>query len=257
MKKYFLFILTALVLFTAPQFASAANYFVGVTIASGQAPGYPSGVTNTNWCLPAISPDSTNWGTRFYIRSGTTNLTPVSPTTNPVDLAGPACAGDTVWSGLFNLTSGVTYNAYFNAQSYAYCPGTMAYYYNGSNDSGIVCSTSWDTPGQNKSCAEVCSHYGTTPKMYTSNYPMLGQNPSRNCSTVSRLMGGTCSSCTTNGTYDYYNPTTYACTTTASTHNTADANGAATLGSDVVRVCACDLLNFTTASFSFNFTPTF
>jgi len=256
MKKYFLFILTALVLFTAPQFASAANYFVGVTIASGQAPGYPSGVTNTNWCLPALSPNTTAYGTRFYIRSGTSNLTPVSPTTNPIDLAGPACAGDTVWSGLFNLTSGVTYNAYFNAQSYAYCPGVMDY--DGCQIwCDYTCWVAWDTPGQNKSCADVCSHYGTTPRMYTSNYPVLFQQAGYNCRTVAKLLGGTCSTCTTNGTYDYYNPTTFACTTTTSTHNTADANGSATLGSDVVRVCACNVLNSTAASFSFNFTPTF
>ncbi len=256
MKNYFLFIFAALVLFVAPQFASAANYFVGVTIASGQAPGYPSGTTNTNWCLPAISPQTTGYGTRFYIRSGTSNLTPVSPTTNPIDLAGPACAGDTVWSGLFNLTSGTTYNAYFNAQSYAYCPGVMDY-----DECQIWCDyscwVSWDTPGQNKSCAEVCAHYGTTPRIYTSNYPVLFRPAAHNCRTVAKLLGGTCSSCTTNGTYDYYNPTTFACTTTTSTHNTADANGNATLGSDLVRVCACNVLNSTAASFSFNFTPTF
>jgi hypothetical protein len=257
MKNYFLFIFAALILFVAPQFASAANYFVGVTIASGQAPGYPSGVTNTNWCLPAISPYTSSWGTQFYIRSGTSALTPISPTANPISLAGPACAGDTVWSGLFNLTSGVTYNAYFNAQSYAYCPGVMDYWTNGSYNYDVACWTAWDTPGQNKSCADVCSHYGSQVNAYTSNYPRLGQEAASNCRMVAKLMGGTCSSCTTNGTYDYYNPTTFACTTTTSTHNTADANGSATLGSDLVRVCACNVLNSTAASFSFNFTPTF
>ena len=256
MKKYFLFILAALMLFVAPQFASAANYFVGVTIASGQAPGYPSPATNTNWCLPALSPATTSYGTRFYIRNGTTNLTPVSPTVNPIDLAGPACAGDTVWSGLFNLTSGTTYNAYFNAQSYSYCPGVVDYD-DCSWNCAYTCWVAWDTPGQNKSCADVCSHYGTTSVNYTGNYPWLYRPAGYNCRTVAKLLGGTCSSCTTNGTYNYYNPTTFACTTTTTQYNSSDTNGSATLGSDVVRVCACNLLNSNSASFAFNFTPTF
>jgi len=258
MKKYILIFLITLVVFAAPQFASAANYFVGVTIASGQAPGYPSPATNTNWCLPALSSYTSSWGTRFYIRNSSgSNLTPVSPTVNPIDLAGPACAGDTVWSGLFNLTSGTTYQAYINAQSYAYCPGNMDYWTNGSYDYDVTCWTAWDTPGQNKSCADVCSHYGSQVDPYTGNYPRQGQTADKNCRMVAKLLGGTCSSCTTNGTYDYYNPTTYACTTTTSAYNSGDTNGSATLGSEVVRVCPCRLQGSTSAAFTFNFTPTF
>jgi hypothetical protein len=256
MKKYILIFLITLVVFAAPQFALAANYFVGVTIASGQAPGYPSPATNTNWCLPAYG-SYYGYGTQFYIRNNSgSNLTPVSPTVNPINLPGPACAGNTVWSGLFNLTSGTTYQAYFNLNSYAYCPGIAE-----ETGNGMRCWVSWNTPGQNKSCADACSHYVSTIQTYTGTYPAQYMNPtsygSVNCAVISRLLGGSCSSCTTNAAYDYYNPTTYACYQTQSYYNSADANGSATLGADVVRVCPCNLSGTNSATFTFNFTPTF
>jgi len=261
-KKYILlFIFISLLAFAVPSGAVlAANYFVGVTISSGQAPGYPAGTTNTNWCLPAYTDQYSSFGFRFYIRNqNDQNLTPVSPTTNPVNLVGPACALDTVWSGLFNLTSGQTYKAYFQGNSYSSCSGVYGY-----NGKSYYCWNSWDTPGQNKSCAQVCEHYNSQLVTYStggSTYAYQYMYPdgydSANCGLISRLMGGTCSSCTTNATAgNYYHPTTYACYQTSSYYVDNDQNGQLQIP-DVVRVCPCQLSDSSTASFSFNFTPTF
>jgi len=262
MKKYILLFFIILAAFALPQVGLAANYFVGVTIASGQAPGNPSPATNTNWCLPARG---SSYGTQFYIRNGTTNLTPVSPTANPINLPGPACAGDTVWSGLFNLTSGTTYNAYFNlgGNNYNYCPGFWGSTgdTNCNNNCTSTCWVSWDTPGQNKSCNQVCSYYNLTNTYYTGTYPwqIMGYSDGLNCGIVSKLLGGTCSSCTQNATADYYNPTTFACYTTQSWYWAADAGGNGVLNdSSLVRVCPCNIqTTYTNINFAFNFTPTF
>ena len=257
-KILFLIFIAFLVVIPAGK-VGATQYFVGVTVASGQAPGYPAGTTDSNWCLPSQA-------TQFYIRNSggtalpvcTTSVTTncyVSPTVNPVTLSGPACAGDTVWSALFDLTSGTTYQVYFYINAYynAYCPG-----FGGTGSSSETCWVSWDVAGQNKSCADVCTHYGLTNNIYTGTYPLLYQAAANNCSREAYLMGGTCSSCSTSATYNYYDPATYACYSTTTYYNTGDTNGTATLGTDLVRVCACNYQgNYTWPAFTFTFTPTF
>ncbi len=217
--------------------ATTAQYFVGVTIASAQAPGYNSGTTDNNWCLL--------YGTNLYIRDNNgNNLTAISPTTNPVPISAPGCAGTTIWSGLFNLTSGTTYQVYIvpgeNVSDgnyyFAYCSGW---------NTDWRCFTSWNTSGQNKSCDDVCSHHASVAST---------DDTQGDCSVEAFLMGGTCATCTATSNYNYYNPSTNDCYYTTS----GGASTSATLGSSLVRVCYCNTnWNYNSPNFTFSFTPSF
>jgi len=267
--------------------ASAAQYFVGVTIASGSAPGYTSesgatAPTDNFWCLPvygnALVSDGKHPGfVKFYIKNNSgTALTAVSPTSNPTLLSYPACAGDTIWSGLFDLTSGTEYEIYFQLPDsyYNYCPGA--------HFDGHCFVSEYD----NLDCCQTCSHYGleeentnancsasssycvTGAFYYGTSYGTAGTVDSgvTNCVVESMLMGGNCSSCTQVSTFGYYNTSTRECYTTQK-WTTSYSNGSyygysgscAALPSDeLVRVCACDIQSvYITPSFTFSFTPSF
>jgi hypothetical protein len=247
-KQILLIAFLSFLIFIPAGKIGAAQYFVGVTIASGQAPGYPAGTTDTNWCLP--------YTTTMAIRNSSgTNLTAISPTVNPVTIPTAGCAGKTIWSGLVDLTSGTNYQIYVSIPTPepVYCPGyAVIEVYTGDVS---ACWTSWNVSGQEKSCSAICSHYGLTYKVYNTSYSYNYQ-AANNCAIEGFLMGGTCSSCTTNATYNYYNPTTYACY--SSTTYQGDANGLATLGTDLAKVCACNIQdNSTATAFTFTFTPSF
>lgn len=241
MKKILLFVFLAFLIIIPAGKVGAAQYFVGVVIASAQAPGYPSPATNNNWCLPK--------GTTLAIRnSGGTNLTPIAPTTNPTEISLPGCSGRTIWSGLFNLTTATTYQVYIqpgiNATNgnyyYAYCSGSSDGNYNGQ------CLVTWPVAGQNKNCVEICAYYNSTP--------FSSEMHIQNCTLENFLMGTTCSSCTANAIYNYFEPSTSKCYYTT-------ANGAsstARLGATLERVCNCYIQNnYSSPAFTFTFTPNF
>ena len=241
-KKILLLVFFSFLIIIPAGNAGAAQYYIGVAIASGQAPGNPSTVTNTNWCLPR--------GTTLHIRNSSgTDLPAITPTVNPTEISRPGCAGRTIWSALFNLTSGTTYQIYiFPAENFGY----YAYYYygycSGSADPNYSgeCLVTWPTAGQDKNCTEVCAYYGSTAD--------TGARHEQNCNFESFLMGATCSSCTANATYNYYDPTTRACFYTT----TDGASATARLGATLERVCRCPLTNNNTyPNFTFTFTPSF
>jgi len=256
-KKILLLIFLAFLIVIPAGKVGATQYYVGVTIASASAPGYPSGTTNNNWCLPNY--------TTIAIRNDGANLTAVSPTSNPTTITGVACADDTIWSGLFNLTSGTEYQIYIvpaNASTYNYNNSYCSGFWDGSY------SYCWVSDTTSESCASVCSHYGSTIRKYTSgsyDYTYNYQNssssyPSYNCAIESFLMGGTCSSCTAGSTYNYYNPSSasHACYYSQTYYNANDKNGTAVLGEGLVRVCPCYIQsNSSNVNFTFTFTPSF
>ena len=78
--------------FAVPATASAYNTYVGLKIESVNNPVAPS---PTEWCL--------TWrNTSMTIKDGETTL----DTANPVS---DTCSGDTIWSGLVNLTASEAY----------------------------------------------------------------------------------------------------------------------------------------------------
>jgi len=273
-KKTLLFFI--IILIAAPFLkADAAQYFVGVTMASGSAPGYTSvsgatTPTDNYWCMRV--------GTTLSIRNNsgsnlpvcTTSVTTncyVAPTLNPTTFYTPTCAGDTVWSPLVSLVSGTPYQIYFDLPDgdRNYCPGF---------DYGY-CWVSWEP---NKNCCETCAHYGMEALGAGSGCTAGGSNcysgtvyQSRlatypNCALEAYLMGGECSSCTTGAAYSYYNSSTYACwTKTVLTYETSSnyTSTCAAAGAGLTRVCACSYTGSPCCgvdyypTFTFTFTPTF
>jgi len=276
MKKILLLTFLAFLIIIPAGKVGAAQYFVGVTIASATAPGLNS-TTDNHWCLPTggTSYDGSRT-TQIYIRtSGGSNLTAVAPTSNPTYLTKPACAGSTVWSALFDLTSGTQYQIYIYVNSIynPYCPGYAW------DDSSTWCMVTPQTSTQN--CCDACTYYGLTEHATGTNctaastscsrftvYSYTNANSSNNCVLEASLMGTACSSCTTGQSYGWFNPTTHACGTPISytgntTSYTASADGATSCAAsgagNPTRVCVCSSLYSynTRPAFTFNFTPTF
>jgi hypothetical protein len=253
MKKILLLIFLSILIIIPAGSIYATQYYVGVTIASAQAPGYPSGTTNSNWCLP-------NKTTMAIRNNSGIALTAISPTSNPVIVSSPICAGNTLWSGLFDLTSGTDYQIYIyptgssaNNYYYSYCPGVLGW-------TNSYCWVAWQ---ENKNCAETCAHFGSVIQpynTYTYNYQNNSTNSSNteyNCGIESILMGSSCSSCTAGATYNYYNASSKSCYYSQTYYNSNDTAGSVALPG-YVRACPCYIQNNNNrADFTFTFTPNF
>lgn len=264
-KKIIFFIFIAFLAILPAAHIKAAQYFIGVTIASASAPGYASSgtvPTDNHWCLPSLQGGSP---TQLYIRNSSgSNLTAVSPTSNPVSLTSPACAGDTVWSALFDLTSGQTYQIYFDLPNsyYVSCPGFL--YYNNNYSCAV-------TAGENLDCCETCAYYGLQEASTTTGCT----SSSTSCRIVSYrynddycflesfLMGKECNSCTAGASFGYYNEATQDCYTPYTISYNGGYNygysSCAAPGSDLTRVCVCNVssINNYYSSFTYNFTTDF
>ena len=240
--------------------AGATQVYVGVKIASAVAPGYDAnsdgvyGSTemDNNWCLPVdsqmaiLNSTACDYLSNNYSAADISNyycsssfIPDVSTGVKYVTTTSPTCAGNTIWSGLLNLTTATSYKIYL------YTPNFCSGYYDG------YCYAKW-TAGKN--CTETCAHYGMTT-VYA-NPDCLAYSGTYNystgeydCSGEAKLKGSACASCTS-GSYSYYSTSTNACFYSSS-------YGACTwLDSNYVRVCNCNF-NGTATGFNFNFTSSF
>jgi len=236
-KKTLLFISFFVVLVFFPIMrVSATQVYVGVQITATE-PIKSDGTIDPGvlWCLPT--------GTTMGIMSGTSYITPVSPTVNPVTTILPTCPGSTIWSGLLNLTSGTTYTIRIAPQPgyFTFCSG---YNYGG------YCYETWDVAGQNKNCYEICAHYGQTPVVSGTRC----YNTLLNCNTIEKLKGSPCiggPSCSTgccSGSYSYYSKTTNECWYYS---GWGPDNGCYWSDPNYVRACICNV-NSTLANLIFD-----
>jgi|SRR3989344_1489096 len=255
-KILFLFIFALMV---APAgFAGALNYYVGVEITSAQAPGYPAGETDTNYCLPK----HTSLAIRSFVNGDWYDLEDISPSSNPIDVPVPICAGDTFWSGLVEIENGIEYQAYISIPDRAYCPGLYDYVDGDIGSSG--CWVSWDA---GKNCADTCLHYGLAFHgcwvgggygNYAYTYQPIGRQDSDalNCGIIKFLSGRTDCGCYTSATDNFYNPENNGCYTTTTTCSSSEG-GTYSAGSTKTMACRC-LFPATSGAhnFTFTFTPT-
>lgn len=279
-KKTLLFIIfsIAFVLFPIAK-VDATQVYVGVkidkTIAPGCTPGTSdcsstSPATDNYWCLPAGSEsyqstqmavtksDACTYTNSNYAASDMCYycinyagipdycLPAVSPSSNPVVTTSPTCVGgNTIWSGLLDLTNNADYQIYLYTPNF--CPG----YLNG------YC---WVSDTVNENCCDVCSHYGLTAAggesdcINSSDCYNNYYYDDNNCTTEAKLMGSACSSCTTGASYAYYSSTDKSCYTTYDSYNYYGSCSTALSGYN--RVCACNYAN-TATGFLFSFTASF
>lgn len=251
LKKILLTIFFCSVLLFIPLVkVGATQVYVGVQINAAQAPGYPAGSVDNNWCLPVESEMVIlNTTACSYLTSNypatympsycpTSVVTAIAPTSTVVELTTPVCNGSTFWSGLLNLTNGGSYKIYI------YTPNFCSGYSDGN------CYQKWIA---GKNCNEICSHYGMTP--YTSgtnclNYYGTYEGGTYTCSMLANLKGSACASCT-DGTHSYYSTSTNACW-----RNSAQWSACTWSDPNYVRVCACNF-DYTATGFNFNFTASF
>lgn len=210
-----------------------AQYFIGVTIDSASAPGYAeSGTppTNYNWCLPKYTTINIEKEDAY----GWYNSISSIPVTKP------GCAGTVFWSNLINLVDGDDYRINVQVSSYQpYCPG---YYddYNG------ACWVSWQ---ENKTCNEVCSHYGSTPYLVSEDEMMNYQDYYFDCDIESFLMGEDCSPCEPYSTYNYYDLDDNSCGSSVNYYIEDDGSNP---NVGYVRVCPCNFQWSGSVSFTFD-----
>jgi len=213
---------------------TATNVYVGVQIAATEPLNSSSQPDPGKlWCMGV----GTTVGVLSGAPPGTSYLTPVSPTLNPITTITPTCPGGTIWSGLLNLTNGTTYTIRIITLNHAFCSG---YYYS-------YCYETWDVVGQGKNCYDVCGRYGQTPM--TSGTDCYSGNVN-DCSRINTLRGITCATCNS-GSYTYYSKATNDCwyKTGYASCTWSDPN--------YVRVCVCTLnTNAGPYTFNFAYTPT-
>lgn len=232
-KILFLLPLFIILMFLPVAKVWATNVYVGVQITATE-PLKAYGVPDPGqlWCLPV--------GTGLTIRNSTntSDIVAISPTQTTVTSTKSLCPGDTIWSGLVNLTGGTVYNIRIVTPSHPFCSG----YYSSS------CYEVWDAVGQDKDCNEICGRYGQQP--YTSSGNCYDGGAS-NCNNIATLKGSPCTSCTS-GSYSYYSKSDGACWyhNGYSTCNWSDP--------DYVRVCVCSIVYDPSGAltFLFPFTPT-
>jgi hypothetical protein len=250
-KKIFLIIVLLAALSIVPATKIfAQQFYIGLNISSiSGAPG-ASGVADKYWCLPGGSGTS---GTRMTVTTfPTCKNIKISCLYDTTYLSAPACAGDTIWSGLETLEDGSVYEVDLHAPNF--CPGYM-----GSDGNCFVA----DAAGEN--CCDVCGHYGMTTKggeaNCATNTTDCVSNTSADdshCTIESTLMGANCSGgCTKGSSFSYYSLADNSCYTTYG-GGPSFVSCSAPLA-NLNRVCSCNTFSGTpsTASFSFPFTAHF
>ncbi len=236
---------------------SATQVYVGVQIQSANAPGYNDGtnppMTDNNWCLPAnssigiLSTAQYNYLTSNYDATSLCGPSGYCSTACPVSASiatSRVCAGNTIYSGLVNLTNGSNYKVYLYTPSF--CPG----YANG------AC---YVTTLANKNCCDVCSNYGLTAmggetncsSSNCSDYNVYYDDS--NCSIEATLKGSACSVCNTGATYSYFSGNNCWTTYGGSSYYPACSWSS----SGLTRVCTCNADTGTPTGFVFPFTANF
>jgi hypothetical protein len=276
MKKIFFLTVIFLVFIFAPLFcAKAVSMYVGVQIASAQAPGCTPGTITCNesatgkdsrWCLPvgtsasnssqmAITKsdsctraDSPTYNdTATYICSSCSAgycLPSLSSKTNPFSIDYPVCMGDTLWSGLLDVTNGQNYKAYLYVPNF--CPGYL-------NGNCYVASSA------DENCCDVCSDYGLTVvsgysncESSTSCYNARSYDDAT-CKVASKVRGSNCASCTTGAAYDFFDGSGNCWTTFGTGTSYVSCSNVVT---GYKRVCSCNYPT-TATKFQFPFTANF
>lgn len=209
-KKIKLLIMLAVLIIVPATRVNATQVYVGVQVTHATAPGYPSGTTNPNWCLPAgyipynyetqmailtATDDSCYYIVNNYsadtVESYCSNsVAPIAPSTNPVYVKNPVCANNTIWSGLLDLTSSTDYRVYL------YTPNFCSGYYSANGHC-------LEAAGTGKSCDEICSHYGQTTMNGGGESYCYTYGDTTDCTAVEALKGSPCTTCSA-GSYNYY-----------------------------------------------------
>jgi hypothetical protein len=257
----------AIVRATAPGYVSTAS-----SCSSGSCPSgyvcssgycYPA---DSNWCLPGGHIDNTTTnttvGTQMAITksdtcSYTSDNNPASSmcyectyyagisnyclSANPVYETSPTCIGNTIWSGLLDLTNSSAYNVYL------YMPSFCSGYYSGGNQCLEI-----DTDNEN--CNNVCSHYGQTPVNSGTQCYYYGDY-NDNCSEIAALKGSPCTTCTNAATYSWFD-NSGNCNYNDS-YDQSPATCATSPGAGYTRVCDCYFASSNGTGLLFPFTASF
>lgn len=269
-QKKILFLLFISVLLLIPfANASATQMYVGVQINSAQAPGCtpgtstcPGTATDNNWCLPVGTTDSNSSKMVVATTASCSHFDSNTDPTNacswcsgvclstPVSVVKPTCSGDTIWSGLVDVTNGVNYKIYLWTPNF--CPG----YINGQ---------CFVTAATEKNCCDVCNNYGLTARGGESNctssttcYIDSSPYDDANCTREAKLKGSACSSCAANANYAYFDDSGN-CFTSYNAPWPSYQYGACnwTPASNQKRVCECNFPNNGSTGFNFTFTASF
>lgn len=240
-KKLELLIIFIFVLAFIPIInVSAVQVYVGVQItATTPTDGSGNADPGRLWCLPVGTTmgflEGDPPGSGSYI-GGYTETT------------APTCPGNTIWSPLMDLTN----EAPYTIRIHPVYPGSCSGYFD-----GYYCWETWDVPGENKNCIDVCGRYGQTPADTTAT---TTGDPSGldcyegylgNCTVAEKLKGSSCSSCTDSNAATYFSKTTDDCFYNDHEHFACSWSDA-----DYVRACMCVFEGGGADDFNFSYTPT-
>ena len=188
---------------------------------------YTSNASSPNTVCSYCSADPTS----YYYNPNSNCLSATSPFVSATE---PACpGGNSIWSGLLDLTNGASYNAYLYTSNF--CPGYL---------NGYCYVTAASLPStQQDDCCDICANYGLTAFGGENNCSSSSCSNNlyyddANCTAEAILMGSACSSCTTGSSYSYFNPTTKACFTPYNSSYYSYSCSAVNPGYE--RVCQCN-----------------